>query len=318
MRGLLCFLVLGLAATHATAATLKPMATLQRPDVLLSDLFDDAGPLAARVLGPGPAPGGRITVAAPQLAAIARQFGVDWHPSSSTDRAVLERPGRLLAREALLEPLRAALRGAGAPADFELNLPEFATPMVPQEATVQAAVDQLDYDSASGRFTASLALTAAGMNAQWLRLSGEVTELVELPVPMRRLLPGSVVQAEDLRMARVRATLVRGEVARTPAQAVGMALHRSAVAGQPLPLADLGLPVAVAKGSRVDLALQIPGLSLEAVGLALEAGAVGDHIHVLNPTSHAVVEAEVVGPGRARVMPGSLPQPVASQQAALP
>jgi flagella basal body P-ring formation protein FlgA len=318
MRGLLCFLVLGLAATHATAATLKPMATLQRPDVLLSDLFDDAGPLAARVLGPAPAPGGRITVAAPQLAAIARQFGVDWHPSSSTDRAVLERPGRLLAREALLEPLRAALRGAGAPVDFELNLPEFATPMVPQEATVQAAVDQLDYDSASGRFTASLALTAAGMNAQWLRLSGEVTELVELPVPMRRLLPGSVVQAEDLRMARVRATLVRGEVARTPAQAVGMALHRSAVAGQPLPLADLGLPVAVAKGSRVDLALQIPGLSLEAVGLALEAGAVGDHIHVLNPTSHAVVEAEVVGPGRARVMPGSLPQPVASQQAALP
>jgi len=99
---------------------------------------------------------------------------------------------------------------------------------------------------------------------------------------------------------------------------VGMALHRSAVAGQPLPLADLGLPVAVAKGSRVDLALQIPGLSLEAVGLALEAGAVGDHIHVLNPASHAVVEAEVVGPGRARVMPGSLPQPVASQQAALP
>jgi len=138
MRGLLCFLVLGLAATHATAATLKPMATLQRPDVLLSDLFDDAGPLAARVLGPAPAPGGRITVAAPQLAAIARQFGVDWHPSSSTDRAVLERPGRLLAREALLEPLRAALRGAGAPVDFELNLPEFATPMVPQEATARS------------------------------------------------------------------------------------------------------------------------------------------------------------------------------------
>jgi flagella basal body P-ring formation protein FlgA len=318
MRGPVCFLVLGLAATQGAAATLRPATTLQRPDVLLSDLFDDAGPLAQRVLGPGPAPGERITVAAPQLAAIARQFGVDWRPASSADRAVLERPGRLLAREALLAPLRAALRGAGAPADFELNTPDFAAPMVPQEAAVQAAVEQLDYDPASGRFTASLALSAAGMAAQRLRLSGEVTELVELPVPVRRLLPGSVVQADDLRLAWVHAALVRGEVARAPARAVGMALRRSAVAGQPLPLVDLGPPVAVAKGSRVAMALQIPGLSLEAVGQALDGGAVGERIRVLNPSSRAVVEAEIVGPGQVRVMPGSLPQPAPSVQAALP
>jgi flagella basal body P-ring formation protein FlgA len=318
MRGTVCFLVLSLAATHGTAATLRPSTTLQRADVLLSDLFDDAGPLAGRVLGPGPVPGERITVAAPQLAAIARQFGVDWHPASSADRAVLERPGRLLPREAVLEPLRAALRGAGAPADFDLNMPDFATVMVPEEAQVAAAVEQLDYDPAVGRFTASLALTAAGMAPQRLRLSGEVTELVELPVPVRRLLPGSVVQAEDLRLAWVHAALVRGEVARAAAQAVGMALRRSAVAGQPLPLGDLGQPLAVTKGARVAVALSVPGLSLEAVGQALEGGAIGEHIRVLNPSSHAVVEAEIVGPGRVQVMPGSLPAPTASQQAALP
>ena len=77
--------------------------------VRLSDLFDDAGPRAGQVLGPAPAPGARIVVEAPQLAAIARQFGVDWRPASPADSAVIDRPGRLLPRE---DVLARAARGA--------------------------------------------------------------------------------------------------------------------------------------------------------------------------------------------------------------
>ena len=95
----------------ARAATLRPLTTLHAPVVLLSDLFDDAGPLAARVLGPAPGPGGRIVVEARQLAAIARMFGVAWHPTSPGDAAVLERPGRALPREAVLAALRRRWRG---------------------------------------------------------------------------------------------------------------------------------------------------------------------------------------------------------------
>ena len=76
------------------AATLRTMTSLHAPTVRLSDLFDDAGDKANLVLGPGPAAGARIVVEAPQLAAIARQFGVDWRPASSADRAVLD-AGRL-------------------------------------------------------------------------------------------------------------------------------------------------------------------------------------------------------------------------------
>ena len=62
---------------------LRPITTLHAQVVRLKDLFDDAGRNADRVLGPGPAPGGRIVVEARQLAAIARQFDVDWRPISS-------------------------------------------------------------------------------------------------------------------------------------------------------------------------------------------------------------------------------------------
>jgi flagellar basal body P-ring formation protein FlgA len=43
---------------------------------------------------------------------------------------------------------------------------------------------------------------------------------------------------------------------------------------------------------------------LVAQGLAMEAGAIGERIKVLNPVSHAVIEAEVVGANRVRVAPG--------------
>jgi flagella basal body P-ring formation protein FlgA len=69
----LSLLLLGCCAAPCAAATLRLATTLAAPVVRLSDLFDDAGADAARVLGPAPAPGGRIVVETAQLAAIARQ-----------------------------------------------------------------------------------------------------------------------------------------------------------------------------------------------------------------------------------------------------
>src|ERR1700723_3530352 len=73
-------------ANRAEAATLRTMTTLHGPRVKLSDLFDDAGTNANRVLGPGPAPGGRIVVDSAQLAATARPFEGDWDPAPSAAR----------------------------------------------------------------------------------------------------------------------------------------------------------------------------------------------------------------------------------------
>src|SRR5581483_6479663 len=111
---LLAASVLCFVAANTDAATLRSVTTLHAPVVRLSDLFDDAGAKADRVLGPGPGAGGRIVVEAAQLGAIARQFGVDWRPASSGDRAVLDRPGRPMRRDDVLDAVRQALVTAGA------------------------------------------------------------------------------------------------------------------------------------------------------------------------------------------------------------
>ncbi len=288
-------------AQPAAAASLRPFTTLSQPLVHLSDLFDDAG--SDRVLGPAPQPGGRILVEAAQLAAIARQFGVDWRPSGTTDRVVIERPGRALPREDALAALREALGASGMSAESEVELPAFAPPMVPSDGTALAKVGQLDYDALTGRFTALLSVTADGMTPLLARLSGRVQAMAEVPVAAHKLMAGAVILAGDVTMARVRAESLRADVARLPAQAIGMALRHPAFPGQPLPIADLGRPALLQKGAAVAMLLDTPGLALTAQGIAAESGAMGDRVHVLNPVSRAIVEAEIIGPNRVRVMP---------------
>ncbi|MBC7802056.1 MAG: flagellar basal body P-ring formation protein FlgA [Gemmatimonadaceae bacterium] len=203
--------------------------------------------------------------------------------------------------------MRAALAAAGGPRDGELELPGFSPPMVGLSASIRAEVTQVEFDAGSGRFTALVGVVADGLPAAQLRLSGRLLELVELPVPRRRMIPGDVIATGDLEWVRMRAGLVRGDVVRAMRDAVGQALRFGVQAGAPIRLSDLGRPALVQKGTPVILALDSPGIQLTAQGMAMEPAGLGERVHVLNPASKVVVEAEVTGPGRARVLPGSTP-----------
>jgi flagella basal body P-ring formation protein FlgA len=300
-------LTLCLGAVNAEAASLRPMTTLHSSVVKLSDLFDDAGVNANKVLGPGPGAGGRIVVEAPQLAAIARQFRVDWQPESSGDRAVLERPGRPVRRDDVLDAVRSALEAGGASSDCEIELADFTAPLVPFEAGPRPVVSDLEYDAAAGHFSATLSVTGNGMDPINMRLTGRVDDVIDLPVATTRLPPGSVLRAEDVQMARVRTSLVHGEVVHRLSDAVGLQLKRQISAGLPFAVGELMRPAMVQKGANVQMQLDSPGIALVAQGQALESGAIGERIRVLNPASRAVIEAEVMGPGRVRVTPDAIP-----------
>ena len=291
--------LLAVFAVPATAATLRGGTTLSDSSVKLSDLFD--GVQNDRAIGPGPEPGGRIIVEAAQLGAIARQFNVDWLPTNSSERIVLERPGRAFPREDALSALHTALAVAGVSPDADVEMPGFIAPMIPAEATGKAEVGQLDYNPVGGQFTAVLSVTAPGMAPAHARLSGRIVDMVELPVAVHRMMPGDIIRPGDIQMARLRSNAVRADVAQLPAQAIGMSLRHPVGAGAPLPMADLSRPMLVEKGESVQMRLETPGITVIAQGLAMDGGAVGEHVRVLNVASRAMVDAEVVSSGHVRV-----------------
>ena len=315
MRRLALAVVLAVAggvAAPSQAATLRTGTILQDDVVRLSDLFD--GVEKDRVIGPAPEPGGRIFVEAAQLNAIARQFQVDWRSAALSDTIVLERPGRPFPRDAAMAALRSALDTAGVSADADVEVPGYSPPMLPAGLVARPEVGQLDYDGATGRFTAVLSLTAPDMQPIHSRLSGRVQEMVNVPVASRRLLPGDVVGLADVKMGRLRVEAVRAEIARDAAQAVGMAVRHPIGSGTPFGLADLGRPLAVQRGDAVHMQLEFPGLLVSAQGVALESGSVGDRIKVLNTSSRAVLEAEVTAAGLVRIT-GSAPLQLSSNTA---
>jgi flagella basal body P-ring formation protein FlgA len=296
----------------APAATLRAFRELPGSAVRLSDLF--AG-LAAqdRVLGASPAPGARIQLRAPQLAAIARDYGVDWRPVSGAEETVLERQATPFARAALLQLLRAKLTEAGAPADAAISLPGYTPPLLPVGAVPQAELADFTYDAAALHFTATLNVTVQDAPPDTIQIAGQIMPMVDATLLTHRLRAGSVLTQDDIRTAQIPVSALHGDVALGATAIVGLALRRETPAGQALVAGDLLHPTLVTRNAPVRMELSAGAIALAAEGLALEDGAMGAHIRVQNPTSHAVMLAEVTGPDAVRIMAGHGPLVVAAQ-----
>jgi flagella basal body P-ring formation protein FlgA len=300
-RLVLLALLATLPARAEQLATVRPIAVVEDGMVRLSYLFEKAGPRGGVVLGPAPAPGTRWVVEAPQLLAIARANGLAWRPLGGAERVVLERPGRMVAREEVLLALRAALRPQGLEEDDEIELQAFSPPLVPERAFVQLAIESALLDAMGARFVATLAIAAEGMPTQRLRLAGRVVETAPMLVAARRLALGEVLRAQDVREVRVPASRLRPGAAQDISQVVGQALRRPASAQQPLLVSDLTQPVAVERGQTVTMHYEVPGMALTAQGRAMESAPRGGSVPVMNLASRVVVEAQVIAPGRVRV-----------------
>lgn len=290
-----------------TAAQLKLQVTLDAGFIKVSDIWGDAGPKSETIIGAAPPPGRSIAIEAGQLAYIAHLYDVDWKPVSGVERTTVERAGRPLTHDEIESPVRRSLVDAGAPPTVAIELANVAPILVPPLSFPVVAVEAANYDLASERFSADLVISTDGMQTQRMRVSGRIVQMVTAVVATRRLEPGDVITAADLRTMPVADRRGIGAVAKDISEVVGQTPKRTIVAGQPVVTADVGAPVMVPKGATVVLLLETTNMSLAAQGLALGSGGRDDVIQVMNPVSRAVVAARVTGTGRAVVLPGSIP-----------
>ncbi|RVT97115.1 flagellar basal body P-ring formation protein FlgA [Rhodovarius crocodyli] len=307
MRALVLLAVLPVAAWAQEMAFIRPMATVEEPVVRVRDLFENAGSRAEAPLGPAPAPGRRIVLEAEQLAAIARMNRVPWRPMSAADRVVLERPGRQVPRAEVEGALREELLRMGMDAESELEIPGWVPPMVPIASLHQVTIEGAVLETPGNRFAATLVITAEGMATQRLRLAGRAMATTPVVVATRRMGMGERLGPADVREVRMRVERVRNGMASRADQVLGQELHRPIAAEGPIPLADLGPPSVIQRNQAVTLLLDAPGITLTAAGRALESAPRGAVVPVMNLASRAVMEGEVLGPGRVRVAMGTVP-----------
>jgi flagella basal body P-ring formation protein FlgA len=265
--------------------------------VRLGDLFSNVGDKAEIVVEVAPKPGVAVTFQPSQLAAIARHHKLEWQPSTYNDKVVVERASSVVPKEIVEAALRHALARRGLVGDIEFDLPVRAAKMMVAEgrkATVGAEIQHFDPNSRA--FVAELWAPADDPKAERLRISAQAFQMVDVPVANRRVLPKETIAKEDIDWVRMRNTAALSNILWTLDDLVGNSPRQPLTAGLPIRPHQVGPNHIVGRGETVTMIVRTPLMTLTAQGRALEDGAKGNTIRVLNVKSGRTVEGRVSGP----------------------
>src|SRR5689334_5942286 len=164
-------------------------------------------------------------------------------------------------------------------------------------------VTHIDFDARSGHFDAMVEFPTG--KGTLVRLSGRAFATIEVATATRTIDAGTLLREADLQLER----RPRGEVGRDVVtkreQAIGFAARGALQPGRPIRVADLMKPDLVQRNETVTLVYEVPGIVVTIRGKAIDAGAEGDVISVLNEQSKRKVQGTIVGPGRVLVNNGA-------------
>jgi flagella basal body P-ring formation protein FlgA len=295
-----------LAELAAVRPALKQTVTVADDLVRIGDLVEHAGAVARVPIFRAPDPGSTGAVPARKVIDAVYAYGlteVDTHGLAEikvtrSSRDLTVRDMEDATRKALIEQF-----DLGDPADLSLTFDQTLR-IVHLEASATAALQpvRVSYDSHRRRFDVVFDIAGSAILKQTpLHLSGIVTQTGEVVTVVRSVQRGEVVSRSDLAIERrPRASIGRDDLVQLT-QAVGLAARQSLRAGQTLRRTDLMRPEVVQRNQAVIIVYEVPGILLTVSGKALEAGAEGDVVSVVNLQSKRPVEATVTGPGRVHV-----------------
>ena len=288
------------------AVSLHRQAVIEDRVVRLGDLFAGiAEPgLADTPIAQAPRLGESVDIGARWLMAVAKAHDLNWQPRSRYDRITVRRASSRIGGEEIETALRLALAERGLEGQLTLALDNPNPQMqLPASADHSLVVTALNLDTNSGRFVAHVIAPAQGEPQARLSLTGRALVLTDVPVLSRSLKPGDVIRASDIDWISLPAKrLGRGTV--TDQQSlIGMSPRRPLRAQQIIRATDIETPVVVAKNSLVTIRLQTERMVLTVKGRALEDGAQGDVVRVMNVKSNSVVNALVIDAGSVVVTP---------------
>src|SRR5579871_584028 len=301
-------------ADDATAVPVLRASVAVTSDVVrVGDLIDNAGTFALVPVYRAPDLGTTGVLPVAQVLAVLRQhqvIGVDTHDLK--DVSVTR-----LARTVTAKDIQAAVAEALA---HRSNLGEAANITLTFDRDLQdirldasnsgsLEVTTARYEARGGHFDVTLSIANDAGNAPTqLRFTGVAIETVDAVILTRSVERTDILRASDIVVERRPKADVGGDPA-VRDSAIGMQMRHSMRAGQPVRVADLSKPDLVQRDQNVTLIYQTAGIYLTTSGKALDSGAEGDVVSVLNPQSKRTVSGVVTGRGQVSIQIAT-PEPV--------
>ncbi len=310
-------LALALAATVSPAQAqdfdtafstprLKAQAVVASDLVRIGDLVENAGRLAATPIFRAPDLGQTGTVQARRVVDAVLAHGMTMLDAADITAVTVVRASRSFTRAAIEERIARALAAQANisdPRDLSLTFDRdlrtlHAEPLLDSDLEVARAI----YDPRTGRFDVMLELpgSIASQRAA-LRYTGSAIETATVLVLTRALSRGDVVGKADISVERRPKAGLGADVLAAPERAAGLAPRRTLRAGDVLRAADLMNPELVHRNEPVLVVFEAPGVVISVRAKALDSGAEGDLVNVVNTQSKRVLQGVVTGPGRVSI-----------------
>jgi flagella basal body P-ring formation protein FlgA len=281
---------------RTSGPVIKPAATIVGEIVRIGDLVENAGAAAHVPIfrAPGLGETGRVSVERILDALLPHDLiKVD---AGGLTEVVVTRASKMVTPKDIESRIARTLAGRqrNAIAD-NLTLTFDSEPRaVHIEPDTDLRLLRVAFDPRSGRF--DVAFERPGTRNA-LRFTGTYAETFEAAALAHPLAVGDVVRAADVVMVRRPKAEFTANVITVADQAIGLAARRPMRPGDTLRQTDLARPEVVARNDNVTITYQVPGVMLTVRGKALESGAHGDTISVMNIQSKRSIQATVAGPG---------------------
>ncbi len=292
-------LLLATAAGALADPILKQQVVVERDMVRLGELFADLpkGVDAKIDVVRAPAPGQRITLDASALLSIATTQHLTWKPTGRFDKVVVERAGQIIGSKAIHEAVMQALVDHGLPPSSDVALDnERLQFTVAADRSAGLRAESVIYDPTKPRFELTL-VAGDDRDGERVRVQGKVYRMVDMPVPVRPIAPLEVIRGRDIEMVRLRVDQVGPTHINDPDKLVDKSARRVLPAGQPVRVGDISAPVLVPKNGMVNVKVASARLNIVMQGKALEDGAEGESVRVLNTRSNKIIQGVVNGRG---------------------
>ncbi|MBN8549593.1 MAG: flagellar basal body P-ring formation protein FlgA [Deltaproteobacteria bacterium] len=249
-----------------------------------------------------PAPGTEVTLSAGVILERLSAQGVDVAKLSySLPRVItIKRAARPLLREEIRAAIDAGLHLAGLDVAIkDIRYPEDRL-VSPGELKIEAMPLN---PSAPGIRPFAITVSPQGEMPTRFEVQASVDEWNMMPVANRTVPRGSLIQADDVVMARVNLASVPSDALHHDREVIGLAANRDIPFGEVFRKDKLAVPPLITAGAKVTMMYRNGLFEASASGIALESGVRGQEIKVRNDSSKKVISAVILEEGLVGVKP---------------
>jgi flagella basal body P-ring formation protein FlgA len=294
----------------AMAMMTKSSATVNGPLITLGDVLltlpdqISAQKAAETVLASAPLPGESLTLSRFDIDRALQKAGFAHGLENASGYIKITRAGHRVPEEIILKKLADDISRSGNHEQVSVRLTNMSNPLY---AALSAdlgklRIEALSVDETTGRFTATLAIPHDEGNWNRVALSGMAEPTAMIPVLVRNMNSDEVISRSDIDWIEMSERRINRTMIRDASELIGLAPVRMLRAGQALRTSQVQRPLLVTKGSVVTMFVRNGALTVSATGKAMQDGAKGDFIRLLNTASNRTVEARVTASGVVEVM----------------